>query len=57
LVSPTVKAETLRTVNIELVKDSIHEVREDDFDWRMSKALPDAARVPSEFIRCIENNS
>ncbi|OAL51287.1 hypothetical protein IQ07DRAFT_599258 [Pyrenochaeta sp. DS3sAY3a] len=45
LVPPETKAESLNWVNAELAKLNISEVREDIFDWRMSKALPDAARA------------
>jgi hypothetical protein len=45
LVPPGIKTETLQFVDAELAKDDIPAIRSDVFDWRMSKALPDAARV------------
>jgi hypothetical protein len=45
-----VKTETLRSVNAKLAKEQIPEIRGDVFDWRMSKALPDAARVLGRYL-------
>lgn len=44
-VPQAVKFETQKWVNDELNKQNIPEVREDIFHWRMSRALPDAARA------------
>jgi hypothetical protein len=37
-------------VNEELEKQDIPEIREDVFEWRMSRALPDAARAAGKIL-------
>ncbi len=44
-----VKVETHKWVNSELEKQHIPWVQEDILDWRMSRALPDAARTARKF--------
>jgi hypothetical protein len=45
-----VKTEIGKWVNEELEKQDIPEIREDVFEWRMSRALPDAARAAGKIL-------
>jgi hypothetical protein len=40
-----IQAEILESINAALAEQQVSKVPEDVFDWRMSKAVPDAART------------